>query len=160
MKIHMRLGGLYGLFVGVSVGLLVGVMGCDLESSDVSRVSSVRVAGRYTGPNGARLVANNSGAAVFRLDLQQRGDRLHGVDNNGVAYEGRLRTVEPDVASFRLDGRTTVGRPFTLTGSIEVTGTRANLHGTWVESDLRSGVFGTASVTLQPDPDPDPPPTN
>ena len=138
--------------------MLASLAGCDIESSDVSRASSVRVAGRYTGPDGARLVANNSGAAIFRLDLEQRGDRLQGVDNNGVAYEGRLRSVEPDVATFRLDGRTTAGRPFTLTGSIEVTGTRANLHGTWVESDRRSGVFGTASVTPPPDPGPEPPP--
>ncbi len=132
------------------------VSGCEIDSGDVSRSVDIRIGGRYTGPEGGRLVSGNSGAAIHRLDLQQNGHRLQGVDNNGTLYQGKIGRVGENTATLRLDGTTTAGAAFTLTGTVTVSGSTATLHGTWVEADRRGGVHGQAAVTPKPDPDPDP----
>lgn len=130
--------------------LLVGgaliLAGCETGSSSTTvRNMSLQIAGLYKNPSG-RLVANNTGAAVQQLNVMQMGDQLTGMDNNGIVFQGHLSGESGNHGNVTLKGRTTAGTEATISGQIFVTGNKAVMQGTWIESSLYSTVYGEASV--------------
>ncbi len=148
--------------------LLVSSMafsGCRLQSGDsVVRRVGMNVSGVYAGPNGRSLVARNSGNSIQTMNVIQNGDRLEGVDNNGMVFRGRIGSVSGDPqtrasATFNLKGQTTTGVEGVMSGTFVVEGTTSTMSGTWAEPNQYSTFRGTAAVDPPPDPDPDPDPT-
>lgn len=133
-----------------SLVLLAAVMllaGCKIESGDsVRRDVSLDVAGFYTGPNGGNLIERVSGAPVRSIDLRQSGDMIEGYDNNGRIFRGRIGSVSDSRASVTIEGTTTQGVEGVISGYINVSGSQANLTGTWFEDTLTSRVNGRAEV--------------
>lgn len=87
------------MLVGVATAVLVSVLwlGCDwttnTESFNTSKGAGVDLnfSGVYYGKlAGGRAVANTSGAPITRLVLQQSGNAVRVLDNNGSTYEGSV----------------------------------------------------------------------
>lgn len=80
----------------------VFVVACDWESGSQanfnSRVNNVNISGVYEGQlSGGRAVSNNSNGAVRTLNIQQSGNSITVIDNQGSRYEGTV--TAPDVRS-------------------------------------------------------------
>lgn len=127
-------------------------LGCSIDSGESSsRVVNLIVQGFYSGSNGV-LVQNNTGSPISTMDLRQSGDKLEGVDNNGIIFKGSIGRVDDSTqqASFTLAGSTTAGMEGTMAGVIDVEGTSAKMQGTWAEPTLFSTFSGTATVPQTP----------
>ena len=120
--------------------------GCDVSSAnEVVRATGVDFTGFYSNANGP-MIQNNTGADITTMNLRQTGDRLEGVDNNGMIFRGSLSETGDNAASFLLKGSTTAGQEGTLNGSLTGSGTAATLSGTWIEPTLISAAFATATI--------------
>lgn len=132
---------------------------CDISGSDdVVRQVSLNIAGAYTNDSG--IPENQSGNRVTLLSIQQRGDQLSAVDNQGGNYSGSIGRADENLATFTLNGATSAGESVTLTGTVVVEGTSASLTGTWIEPSLRSSARASATVSGQVTPSGTPTPTS
>lgn len=128
---------------------------CEISgSNDVVRQVSLNIAGAYT--NGSGIPANQTGNRITLLSVQQRGDQLNAVDNQGGSWSGSIGRADTSLATFTLKGATTAGQSVTLTGTIVVNGNNASMTGTWIEPSLRSAASATASVAGAVVPAPNP----
>jgi len=146
----MNSGTTAGRIAGAVLGALgvLALAGCEIDSAEkAQRDVPIYVAGVYRHPDaGSRLVADNSGEPIEQLDLRQDGDALEAVDNNGSIFRGRIERVDGTVASFSLKGINTAGNEGTIAGTISVSGSSAEMRGTWIEETLYSTVYGVATI--------------
>jgi hypothetical protein len=142
-------------FLGAAALLAAAAAGgCDVSSSSTVARRTLAVAGVYRNPEGGRIVDRNSGAAVTSLSLQQYGDRIEAVDNNGRLFRGTIGGENGSVASFEMKGDTTSGVAVTLTGTIAVDGTASRMQATWIEPSLLGTLVASATVAAtEPEPD-------
>ena len=132
-----------GLLPGCSVG----------NPNDVTTVANGNFSGNYVGANNGALVANNSGNAVTSLTVNQAGNQLQAVDNNGILFKGTIGDILPTGSSsnatttFTLTGTTTAGQSVTITGNFSASGSTATMTGLWVEPDRYSSFSGVAGIT-------------
>jgi len=80
----------------------VFLVACDWESGSQanynSRSNNVNISGVYEGQlSGGRAVSNTSSGAVRTLNIQQSGNTIRIVDNQGSRYDGRVSA--PDIRS-------------------------------------------------------------
>ena len=147
MTIHWRKAGCgLGCALAATMAILVG---CEIDSGESgARNVAISVQGFYTHPDaGSFLVQRTSGDPLFSLDLRQTGDRLEGIDDNGIVFGGSIGQVAvSNQATFNIEGRSTSGAAATISGSITIEGTVATMRGTWIEPALTSPVFGVATV--------------
>ncbi len=121
-------------------------VGCEIGSpEDVSREVGILLAGFYANPGG-RLVSQNSGAPIKTMNILQNGDRIEGVDNNGLVFRGRIGSATGSRATITLEGRTTAGHAGVLQATVDVSGSTATMRGTWIEATLYGTVYGQATV--------------
>lgn len=125
---------------------LVFLAGCNVSNGDeVVRNVDTDYSGFYTNPNG-NVVGTVSGASISSLDLIQTGDRLQAVDNNGQIFRGSISRSNEGSATFSMEGTTTSGIKGIIAGSLTGSGTSGTMRGNYVEDNLFSTVFGTASI--------------
>lgn len=80
----------------------VFLVACDWESGSQanynSRVDNINISGLYQGElSGGRAVSRTSNGAITTLNIQQSGNTVRIVDNQGSRYEGRVSA--PDIRS-------------------------------------------------------------
>lgn len=124
--------------------------GCEGDSAEtIVREVGLRVDGYYWN-GGPPITLNNSGARVTAMNLRQTGDQLEGVDNNGLIFKGTIGNAGDSMATFTLEGKTTIGSDVTISGTITVpAGTSdATMQGTWIEPTLTSPLYAKATVPL------------
>jgi hypothetical protein len=128
----------------LAVGLLPG---CEVGSPDtLEATANGDFSGRYA--NGSsRMVDNNSGNAINTLALNQSGNQLQAVDNNGILFKGTLGDILNSSASFTLNGVTTAGQTVAINGTLRASGTTATMTGIWVEPGVYSSIYGTATIS-------------
>jgi hypothetical protein len=118
---------------------------CEISgSNDVVRQVSLNIAGAYSNSSG--IPANQTGNRVTQLSIQQRGDQLDAVDNQGGRWSGSIGRADGTLATFTLKGATSAAQSVTLTGTIVVEGNNGTLTGTWIEPSLQSAASATANV--------------
>ncbi|MCX7007789.1 MAG: hypothetical protein NTY53_11180 [Kiritimatiellaeota bacterium] len=127
----------------LAVGLLPG---CEVGSPDtVEATANGDFSGRYA--NGSSpMVNNNSGNAINTMALNQSGNQLQAVDNNGILFKGTIGDILNSSASFTLNGVTTAGQTVAINGTLRAVGTTASLSGIWAEPGVYSSIYGTASI--------------
>lgn len=129
-------------------------MGCEAGSGDeAERMVDIYVNGFYRNGSNGNVVAHNSGNAITTMQVRQSGASLEAVDNNNMIFRGSIGDVfgdSPRMASFNLDGMTTIGAPATISGQFEVKGETCVMRATWIEDGTYSTVFGTATVPPAP----------
>ncbi len=149
-----------GLMMVLMLGLrAVGVLpGCEVGSpNNVTALANGDFSGRYAGTTNNALVANNSGSPVTTLTLNQSGNQLQALDNNGILFKGTLGDILGSFggstnssnasATFTLNGVTTAGQTVTINGTLHSTSTTtATMTGLWIEPGLNSSVNGTATI--------------
>lgn len=139
----------------VSAYLVLAFTGCEIDSAtNVNRDIPVNFAGVYANGGNPLTSPANSGAAIKQLNLTQSGDVLEAVDNNGGIWKGSIGN-SPDlsnpVASFTLEGRTTVGAKVIANGTLNKTGsTTATMTGTWIEPNYYATINAAATVAPSP----------
>jgi hypothetical protein len=135
----------FSFFAGVL--LLTG--GCEIDSGDETvREVSISISGSYR--NDAGIPERQSGATITQLTLNQSGDQLTAIDNEGTRWTGTIGRATDSLATITLRGLTTTGVEVVITGSIQVSGTTATFTGVWVEPSLTSEVNATATVAGAP----------
>ncbi len=123
--------------------------GCTGDSAEgIVRQVGLIVEGFYTHSDpGSKMVQRTSGADVTSLNLSQSGDQLQAFDNNGVFFSGTIgKVTDTNLATFIIEGKSTIGQSATISGTISVDGTTATMRGTWIEPSLASAVFAVATV--------------
>ena len=127
----------------LAVGLLPG---CEVGSpNSVEATANGNFSGRYA--NGSsRMVENNSGGAINALGLNQFGNTLEAVDNNGILFKGTIGDILNSSANFTLNGVTTVGQTVAINGTLRASGTTATMTGIWAEPGVYSSIYGTATI--------------
>jgi len=161
MKKKERIAMIQRFLIALAVLTVMGSMifhtACKIESTNtVIRSVGINVAGLYR--NGeARIVSQNTGAAITSLNVIQNGDRLDMVDNNGMIFRGTIGNAQGTSASFTVKGSTTAGAEAIISGTFTVSGNTSTMSGTWAEPSLFATVSASASVTPTPTP---PPQTN
>lgn len=127
----------------LAIGLLPG---CEVGNPNTVEVTANgNFSGRYS--NGSSpMVNNNSGNAINTLALNQAGNQLEAVDNNGILFKGTLGDILNASASFTLNGVTTAGQTVAVNGTLRASGTTATMTGIWVEPGVYSSIYGTASI--------------
>ncbi|MBP7829890.1 MAG: hypothetical protein KA248_08235 [Kiritimatiellae bacterium] len=134
--------------------VFLALCGCEVGSADsVVRMVAVDFSGFYqgTGSNGTQMVSPaNSGDEVTLLNLRQNGDQLEAIDNNGIVFRGTLGNLVDTTASFTLEGRTTVGRSVTISGTLSGEGTDGTMRGTWIEPNQYSTLYAEAVINPSP----------
>lgn len=142
----------FGWLVGAALAAGVIWSGCEIRSSSSIERTTLYIAGVYRNSDGSRIVDRNSGAAVRSLNLQQQGDRLEAVDNNGRLFRGSFIAESDARGTLELRGTTTDGVAVTISGTIAVTGSKAYLSGTWIEPALFGTISAQADVVSAPAP--------
>ena len=134
--------------------LIAGIVwsGCEIRSSSSVERTTLYIAGLYRNSDGSRIVDRNSGAAVRSLSVQQRGDRVEAVDNNGRLFRGSFIAESDTRGTLELRGTTTAGVEVTISGTISVAGSKAYLNGTWIEPALFGAISAQADVVSAPAP--------
>ncbi len=85
--------------IGTSLLGLLMLTGCDWTTgesgfSTTSDGARINFSGYYAGQlSGGRVVSNTSGGPITSLVINQRGDALEVLDNNGSIYRGRVGGV-------------------------------------------------------------------
>lgn len=134
--------------------VFLALCGCEVGSADsVVRMVAADFSGFYqgVGSNGTQMVVPpNSGDEVTLLNLRQNGDQLEAIDNNGIVFRGTLGNLVDTTASFTLEGRTTVGRSVTISGTLTGEGSAGTMRGTWIEPNLYSTISGKAVINPAP----------
>lgn len=88
---------------------------CDWESGSQanfnSRANNVNISGVYEGQlSGGRAVSNTSRGTIHTLNIQQSGNTIRIIDNQGSRYDGRVSA--PDVLSDLSSGNLPSGSVF------------------------------------------------
>ena len=151
-----------GLMMVLMLGLLaVGALpGCEVGSpNNVTALANGDFSGQYAGTTNSALVANNSGSPVTTLTLNQSGNQLQALDNNGILFKGTIGDIlgssgsstnssssSSMSATFTLNGLTTAGQTVTINGNLHASGTTATMTGLWIEPGLNSSINGTATI--------------
>ena len=139
------------LLFGIIVTLAT-IVGCNVDSANnLIRQVSVNIAGIYRSPNGGRIVENNSGAQITKLDVRQAGDQLEVIDNNNQIFRGTLSDNGQNF-SFNLEGRTTAGNEVIMSGAFSISDGSSTMSGTWIEETLYSSFLATAAIASTPNP--------
>lgn len=145
------------LLAAVSLLPLLFFSACEISGgNETVREVSVRVAGNYVNSSG--IPSNQTGNRITQLAINQSGDRLNAVDNQGGRWSGSIGRAEAGLVTFTLKGATSSGSEVVLTGTITVSGTDARLSGTWVEPGLTAAASAEATVAAAPRPTPTPAP--
>ncbi|MBP7829889.1 MAG: hypothetical protein KA248_08230 [Kiritimatiellae bacterium] len=143
-----------GLVAALVPLVLYSLCGCEVGSADsVVRMLGIDFSGFYqgTGANGTGMVSPpNSGDEVTLLNLRQNGDQLEAVDNNGIVFRGTLGNLVDTTASFTLEGRTTIGRSVTISGTLNGEGTDGTMRGTWIEPNQYSTLYAVGTINPSP----------
>jgi hypothetical protein len=158
------------LFVGVMAGLAAAVLsGCDWQGADsdaggyVQRYNWVRFDGTYSAWDNAYLVdsAANfssststavsaaSGEPVYSMTVQQAGNALTMIDNNGGTYSGLISTIVSTGGQTIEYPDTTTSMPAngdTLTASFEVEGRSSSGMSVKIVGNL-SGIANVTAAT-------------
>jgi len=158
MKLKMGLMVVPALLLGMCVVALQP--GCDTGSpNDTGTVANGDFSGNYVGASNGLLVANNTGAPVSSINLNQSGSDLQAVDNNGILFKGTIGDIltlnggssnassGSASATFTLTGGTTAGNSVTITGKLSGVGATATMTGLWVEPGVYSSIYGVAGIT-------------
>ena len=90
----------------------VFLVACDWESGSQanfnSRAENVNITGVYQGQlSGGRAVSNTSNGNILSLNIQQSGNTIRVLDNQGSRYDGRVSA--PDIRSDVSGGSLTTG---------------------------------------------------
>jgi len=137
------------------LALIAGLVasGCEIRSSSSVERTTLNIAGLYRNSDGSRIVDRSSGAAVRSLSVQQQGDQVEAVDNNGRLFRGSFIAESDTRGVLQLRGTTTTGVEVTISGTIFVTGSKAVLNGTWIEPALLGIINAQAELfTTNPAP--------
>ena len=132
--------------------------GCEVGSlDDATPVGNGNFSGTYIGPSNGLMVAENSGSPVTSLVLNQFGNLLDAVDNNGMHFTGTIGDIltmsgnSADArASFVLNGKTTADKTVTINGTLSGSGSTAVMSGMWVEPDFYRSFYGVAGIKVIP----------
>ena len=132
-----------GMLGVLAVSLLPG---CEVGSPDtVEALANGNFSGRYA--NGSSpMVDNNSGNAINTLAVNQSGNQLEAVDNNGILFKGTIGDILNSSATFTLNGATTAGQTVAVNGTLRASGTTATMTGIWAEPGVYSSIYGTATI--------------
>jgi len=92
-----------------------------------------------------------SGELINTLRLLQYGSVLEGYDSAGLTWYGNISTIgEGGTANFTMRGRTTVGNPVEMAGTLiyatDGDGNNSTLNATWIEPTYYGNIYGNASV--------------
>ena len=130
-------------------------LGCEAGSSDsATRNIGVDYTGLYMGGTAgapAGVTDIQTGDATTRLDLRQSGDQLQAIDEHNIVFSGTVGDVvtSSGVSSsgFTLEGKTTVGNPVTISGTLSGQGSSGTMRGTWIEPSTVGHVFASATIS-------------
>ena len=137
------------------VALLAGLTGCEVGSADsVINEVDLNFSGYYDAKtdSGVPFVnPANSGALVTSFILRQNGSQLEAIDNNNQVFRGSINNFDElnSIASFVLEGATTIGRNVTISGTLTGEGTSGIMEGTWVEPNMYARIYGDAVINPQ-----------
>lgn len=132
---------------------LAAIIGCEVsQPNTVIRNVEVDFTGLYE-HSGGRVVSQNTGNSITRLDLRQTGDQLEAIDNNGIIFRGTIDDVVDGAGTFVLEGSTTAGQKGTISGSLTQNGdSSAEMRGTWIEDSIYGTVFAEATIPSNSEP--------
>lgn len=177
-------GGLSGSGLTGTIDYNTGAWTIDYGTATVPPNTPIVATYRIQGGEGR----GTTGKSVHTFSVEQEGERLRIVDNNGAVFEGRMGSVrgaggydgrgtppegETIIAQFSVSGASASGYSVEIVGTFQAVVASADagqfslgsrtITGTWVEADGRvgdvDGQAGPIRVTPpQPDPDPDPEP--
>lgn len=127
--------------------LCVMLSGCEVGSPDtVSPITGNNYSGYYVNPSGGTMVAGNSGGSVTSITLNQSGDRLQAVDNNGILFKGTVSDGSSNQpASFILNGSTTTGVKVIINGTLQGGNSSTLMTGLWIEPAVILAISGKSS---------------
>lgn len=147
------------LWAGIQVALIALVAtvagflhtGCDGDSGErLIRTVALLVSGFYAG----HPLAFTSAGQINNMNLQQTGDQLTGITDNGKVFQGTIGQVNGNVATFNMTGQNSAGTEATMTGTITVSEDfEGTMRGTYLDPGLTSPIFATGSVPANQVPD-------
>ncbi len=149
------------------LSVLVWMAGCDVDSVDsVSATLSdnsgtiYNFSGLYMNPKNATstngvlpIVFPNqgnhkpTGELIRSLRILQYGAVLEAYDSAGLTWYGNISGLQGTAANFTLSGRTTVGNPVEIAGTMTYADQQSTLNATWIEPNYYGNLIATATVT-------------
>jgi len=151
----------------LALPLLIWMAGCDVGSVDsTSAVLSdnsgtiYNFSGLYMNPRNSAstngvlpIVFPNqgnqkpTGELIRSLRILQYGSVLEAYDSAGLTWYGSISGLQGTTASFTLSGRTTVGNPVEMAGTMNYADQKSTLNATWIEPNYFGSIIAEATVT-------------
>jgi hypothetical protein len=88
-----------------------------------------------------------TGELIRSLRVLQYGSVLEGYDSAGLTWYGSISGLQGTTAHFTLSGRTTVGNPVEVAGTMNYADQQSTLNATWIEPNYYGSLIATATVT-------------
>jgi len=141
--------------------------GCDVDSVDSTSAVLADNSGTIYNFSGLYMNPNNStstngirpivfpnqgnqkptGELIRSLRLLQYGSVLEGYDSAGLTWYGNISGLQGTTANFTLSGRTTVGNPVEIAGTMNYADQKSTLNATWIEPNYFGSIIAQATVT-------------
>ena len=150
------------LAVATALPLFAALSGCDVDSTTGSTSDSAGNIYSYSGlymsvsntsgstSGHAALVfpaGKQTGQTVTWLRLLQYGSVIEGYDNASQSWSGSISAQNDEVASFSLEGRTSVGASVNIAGTLSYANETATMDAAWIEPTFAGSIFAQATVS-------------
>jgi len=155
------------LFLSMALPAFALLAGCNVDSIDsTSAVLSdnsgtiYNFSGLYMNPNNSTstngvlpIVFPNqgnhkpTGELIRSMRMLQYGSVLEAYDSAGLTWYGNISGLQGTAASFTLSGRTTVGNPVEIAGTMNYADQKSTLNATWIEPNYFGSIIAEATVT-------------
>lgn len=147
--------------------LLLWMAGCDVDSVDSTTAvlsddsgTIYNFSGLYMNPKNSTstngvlpIVFPNkgnqkpTGELIRSMRILQYGSVLEAYDSAGLTWYGNISRIQGTAASFTLSGRTTVGNPVEIAGTMNYADQQSTLNATWIEPNFFGSIIAEATVT-------------